>query len=906
MKKNLLLVFLLVAASAIFLVYYTYFKPSQLSTWSFVPSEAICVYESQNFLNTWQTKSEYKIWKNLRSLPGFELLDSHIQYLDSAGGLQRILADNPVLVSFHNTSKQNLGALICVEIKSVGQHAQLGEILHHFSNVTGITEVSRNYLGHDITELSIEEDMFSYIFYKNFFIGSFTPFLVEDAIRTVDERDFLDFSTSHEQLFKLSTIQQDEGNLYVNGTKLAELLQTFLDPLQIQLPALANFTNKSLLDISIQENHILLTGFSLNPSETDTYLSTFDSVQSVERSVTHVVPDNVAALFHYTFEPFEVWHKNLKTLWRNHTPDHLTAIGELENRYDMQTVELYTSMGDEMMLMLLETTGSNAAERVICLRPQDQTNLLGFFHSMSHASTEGDVYRENYEGTFLRHIDIDEVPSRLFGPVFSGFKTTYYTAYAGYVFLASSEEALKGLISNIKDERTWSKSIKTNNFLDIVNAESNLSLIVNLPKATSLIDGQLNEGWREFWRKNLATIKQVEFMAFQFTNVDGRYYTNIAAQHPGPLIERKRGLEFEILNEVTFGDPLASKPFPVRNHNNQTLEMLVQDSLTNIWLVSSTGDTLWNKRIGAAINSEVVQVDYYKNNKLQYLFSTQEAIHMVDRTGTNLPGYPIRIQGTDAVEQMSLIDYDGSKKYRIMVATEDGRYFLRDKNGRLLDGWRPRSLQGIPAIPPFHIRVRSRDYLLFASKNGTIQCLNRRGQTRPGFPIDLQGSLNNPLYIQKGSNAGNTLFTTITQDGTLVQFNLEGRITKKAHVYRASTHSTYKMAIASDKRSFTILRYDNDGASILDMEGQEQFQLTHTLSSDMDVKYYTFGPDNEVIVITDRLQEFTYLYDRQGNMLHVQPLSAGNEVSMLYYESENMYKLYTTYRNKLTTLTLRL
>ena len=332
--------------------------------------------------------------------------------------------------------------------------------------------------------------------------------------------------------------------------------------------------------------------------------------------------------------------------------------------------------------------------------------------------------------------------------------------------------------------------------------------------------------------------------------------------------------------------------------------MIVQDTSYQMNLVSVQGELLWKKQLANKIIGNVYQVDYYKNNKLQYLFSTQDAIHIIDRTGTYVPGYPLQLPSQSKISKLSLIDYDNSKNYRIMVATRKGQYYLHDKSGRRLEGWNPNDLAGIPAMPGEHLRIRNRDHLIFLSERGVINVLNRRGNARRGFPVNLNSSVRNPVFINRGTNDENTTLSVLLDEGVIIDINLRGQTTKREHIYKATTNDQYKLAISSNKRSFVILRFDENSASILDQDGKELFQHVYAPSDEMGVKYYNFGNNNEIIIITDRLQEVTYLYDKNGNLMHHKPLNTGHDISLLYYENENMYRLYTTFENQLHTLSL--
>ncbi|MFR7824817.1 MAG: hypothetical protein ACLU30_17710 [Odoribacter splanchnicus] len=55
-------------------------------------------------------------------------------------------------------------------------------------------------------------------------------------------------------------------------------------------------------------------------------------------------------------------------------------------------------------------------------------------------------------------------------------------------------------------------------------------------------------------------------------------------------------------------------------------ELFVQDDRHTVYLINDVGRVLWKLPLGQQINSEVYQVDLFKNGKLQYLLSTPDKI----------------------------------------------------------------------------------------------------------------------------------------------------------------------------------------------------------------------------------------------------------------------------------------
>ncbi|MFT7163210.1 MAG: hypothetical protein ACI9GZ_004412, partial [Bacteroidia bacterium] len=359
MKKILIAVTILIVFGGGIYAYINHFQGSVLTAWSFVPADAIAVYHSRNPIKQWEDSKEKKIWKNLKTLPALKKIDEYLITLDSLSGkngsIQAFFEKNKMLFSFHTVSKSSVDILFSVEVKGLREHDLLAEIIDWFKDSTEFSQKDRQYLGHIITEFNSNNSSFAYVFYKGIFVGSFTPFLVEDAIRVIEEEEVLSFPEQHPEIFQITRLEQDQGDIYINTRKLDQIIGVFTDPLKTEHIDLSSLSDISFLDLSVTDENILMTGFSLNSPTKVNHLSTFNGVSSSEFEMLEVIPNNTAALFHYSFDDPEKWHTDLKNYWRKTNPSLLTKMGELENKYDISNSDLYDFLGTEIGLMVMES-----------------------------------------------------------------------------------------------------------------------------------------------------------------------------------------------------------------------------------------------------------------------------------------------------------------------------------------------------------------------------------------------------------------------------------------------------------------------------------------------------------------------------------------------------------------------
>ena len=115
--------------------------------------------------------------------------------------------------------------------------------------------------------------------------------------------------------------------------------------------------------------------------------------------------------------------------------------------------------------------------------------------------------------------------------------------------------------------------------------------------------------------------------------------------------------------------------------------ILVQDKSKNLIALNTLGEKVWSKKISGKIIGKISYIDFYKNNKFQALFNTNNKLYLIDRNGEFVDGFPLKLPATTSI-QHSLIDYDKNKKYRIMISGNDNIIYNLDKKGRNVTGWK--------------------------------------------------------------------------------------------------------------------------------------------------------------------------------------------------------------------------
>lgn len=907
MKKLIIILLIIVLGAGGYLVFEYQNKVRNIDVWTLVPENAVLVYESHSTVATFNDIINSSAWKNFKQIPFYQKLKANFELLDSlagkSGNIDKLLINQPFLTSLHITSRNQWDYLFYFKIRDEASYEIYNTIVDQFKNREGLKFSQRKFLDTQIQELKNNNSTFSYILYENHFIGSFTPFLIEDAIRNIDKKGEKSFISENPELKYATKIQHDEGNIYINMSRMQNLFNAFTNA-KIAVPEqVSNFCKSAFFDLSVNETEIMLNGVCYDPEEKNYFTDILlrQSPSSIE--MEYLLPKSTAIFYHYNYSDAMLWQNNLLQYWQKSHPEQLKTRNDLFAKYDLNT-ENFDWMAGEIGFAIMETIDVNNPDKLIYLKAKDINeafNRLTRLAERVNISVNDTLYSEEYGNHIFKQLRVEEFPAMLLGDLHSGFETTFFTALDDYLILGNNIAVLKSLVNDIEAEEVWSKSIRHNTFTEKLMDKSNLSLIIDTEKAWNIYFEKLDESWKTFFSNNNRTVKNFNMMAMQMANLDQRLFANIILQYQSSDVTEDQPQQFIVEQEVFTDAPIITKPFVVRNHIDRSLEVFLQDSAKNIYLISGKGEILWKRTLQEKIVSDVFQVDYYKNGKLQYLFATDKAIHIFDRNGDFVANFPSRLDSI-TISKLSLIDYDNSKRYRFLVADPKGKLFMFNQETELLEGWEPLEAGAPLAYPPGHLRVVGKDCMYALLESGVFRLYNRRGESYPGFPFKLETEITSPIYIETGPSFDKTIFTAIDKNGLITRFNLNGNTINTQQLYKPNKDTRFTLVGDALSNTYIIVRQDFNRLSMLDKNGELAFEKDYITSKELSAQYYYFGVDNEIFAVTDHQQEFTYIYDQDGELINFQPIESNFEIGLIYSDVNKSYRVYNCFQNRFAVL----
>ena len=455
------------------------------------------------------------------------------------------------------------------------------------------------------------------------------------------------------------------------------------------------------MDVRIRPEAALLSGL-IFPSKSDTLMQALSAQGLSRNGVARVLPASVTTcVTHQVSDP----QRYLEDLGVHN--DSLAAAGFLWCRGVFALASAPdTSKGGQREWAVFQTD-----------------DPLAPFDALSRLCPTGGCDTANHRGIRLLRAPVIGLLGQLLGPSFDRFEQPWYAVLGDKAICSDQRDALHEAVDAFLDGRTLAADELNADFIQQYATDAALTVWADAGRSDAWLKPHLRTDAASSLNADL--LRGLGRFLMQVTPAqNGAFPITLCLQH-GAAVKQQVG----VLWTSAIGRPLVRGPFLVRNHVNRTQEVLVQDDANVIHLLSSTGSVLWKRELDGPIMGEVQQVDKFRNGKLQLLFNTEGRIHLIDRNGKDLGGFPVSMPDK-ASAQLSVFDYDGTKEYRVLVPTVNSTLLNYDLNGKPVQGWIPPRTPATCVVPVQHLRVRGKDHLVLVDHSGNVTVLDRKAAPR--------------------------------------------------------------------------------------------------------------------------------------------------------------------------------
>ena len=342
--------------------------------------------------------------------------------------------------------------------------------------------------------------------------------------------------------------------------------------------------------------------------------------------------------------------------------------------------------------------------------------------------------------------------------------------------------------------------------------------------------------------------------------------------------------------EAKLDTTLSSKPYLVINHNTKAKEIFVQDDGYKIYLISNTGKILWTKQLSEKIMSDVTQIDCYKNDKLQIIFNTRSAIHLYDRNGNEIKGFPIKLK-SPATNAISIVDYERNEDYRLFIATENKRIVCYKANGEQVTAFKFDKTENQVFVPIQYFNTPGKDHVCAIDNKGKIYVLNRHGESRVKIKEQLPQGIRN-FYIEIGKDYSKSYIVAADTLGAISKISLTGKKENcTLQEFETSPYFDYR-DITNDKIKEYILLTRNT-LKVFNQDKSLLFQYEFKNKISQAPQYFTFPDGTCRIGVSSPESNELFLFESNGTLLEGFPISGHTLFSIGDLNNESIYNLIT-------------
>ncbi|MFM7629580.1 MAG: hypothetical protein ACKO44_08685 [Algoriphagus sp.] len=881
-KSLLVLLFLALVAWGTYEAYQKYAYNRSINSLELISSDAIFVFETKQADQTWKEVLSHPLWLSLSQFPAFQTFQQHWIALDSLSGeedfVSKTLRNKQVTISYQAEGKDDFSLLYTINFGSESPLEFLESLKPKVPKTSRLQ--SRTYSEQEIIDVigpnnSIQWSITSL---NNVLLISSSSFAIEEAIRF-----YLSDSPNRLSEKIIDPLSQDSGlgRLIISSKGIAKLLKGVSQSQEtMAIQELESFDHYLALTLYLEENQLLFKGpmqwreeVQFLPS-VQAQLSDFESLISTRSlSITQInLKDGYETqkLKNSAFVPIS------------------TVSGEIQSRLIDRGFFDYLS-GEQYLLNLEPLEGGQ--ENLALLVKSSQIDQAWNFLQEYRDTTEFNPVERYLENEILFFPE-ENFPAHLFNGKFAGFQQTYISRIGDILLMSNSAAGMKVLLDDHFQGETWDKKAPGPD-QKLLLPSSGYSKIILLNKLWPTWTQLTNPTWSTFLQKYAAALQSFTTLSFRINQStlgpEASLSLRYNAQSPGDSLQKK---SFDLIpaKEVSFSKLLGYGPKAIKNFNDGSEDLVLQDLSNTLYLINSAGEQVFDQVLDSPIVSEAFQIDFYKNGKLQLLVATANYLYGIDRLGESLPGFPVKLQG-EKITHLNLLDYDQNREYRYFISTEQGNLWLLDKSGKALEGWNPLALGETSIGPPFHLRVSGKgDFMVALGSSGKIHLFNRRGEIQAGSPVVLKEKLRSPLVINK-STTPPTLYA-ISDGGEVSTITFSGETLKTSQFLKTNRDDRFTYLPDQKGTSFLILLQQFNKIQFL--SEHEKSLLTVPISGGKArVGYFNFGPDRKLIAVTDLEKKMGYLYDLSGNLVISSPMPSEGEIQLSHRPELSQYFIRT-------------
>lgn len=866
-----------------------------------IPSGAFCVVATNDVRNSWEQLNQGNlIWAALTETDWASKVSTTASLVDSlltaSAEMDEVIVDNTCYISLHCTGTDGFNYVFSISLPGTAYEDKAIEFVKQSAAGYTFTEQEMTN-GKILTAKSGEK-----IFFASVSQGVLQLSDNEDLLKTGIEQlsaksksltDDVSFMAVHK-----TAGEQVAANIYVNYSRLLVLLKRVSDKsFHDELDAFNTFAGWTETDLTLKPNAALLNGYTHATDSTAAFLNVFRGQQPQPLEADAVLPNNTVCYLDFCVSNFDTYLTNYDSYLAKLglADERRDRLAQLQTNYGYKPEEHIGSwIGNEIVkaevnipgegiqpVAILSTVSTaKAREKLEALRPKRDT---------------GSVQPEfDSSGVIVRSVPVPEMLSATFGDLFGEFRESFYAITSHYVIFAENENTLKAFVTSVEYGRTLKKDRNYLDFASNMATEASVTIFVAVPKIQSLIEERSATGFKADVTHHSDLLKRFDGIVLQY-NIDdgGLHYTNAFLRH-NPQSKKSDASLWELQLDSTF----SGKPWLLTNHNTKGLDIFLQDDANKIYLISSTGTVSWRKQLSQTIMSDIQQIDVLKNGKLQIVFNTRDSLYVLDRTGNTIDNFPIKLPAA-ATNGVRVIDYDGNREYRMLIALDDQKIYNYTTKGTVVSGWKYPTTTSAVYAPILHTAVSTKDYVVIVDREGKTYVVDRQGATRLTLKEQLGGPINN-FFLEPGKDLSRTRIVAADSLGNIYRLSLTDDL-ERLHFSDFSTRPFFDYRDLNGDGNFEYIFLTEDKLAVYNQDKLNAFTFGFESPAICCANLFRFGDNDLRIGVTCPQASELHLINRGGADSEGFPMPGQTQFAIGQLNGENGYTLISGINGKYLT-----
>ncbi|MDD4191437.1 MAG: hypothetical protein PHI28_08900 [Mangrovibacterium sp.] len=815
----------------------------------------------------------------LRSVSGLQAFHDDVDRLSAllAGSerLRAMLTKKPALAAFNPVGKDHIGCLLALSLENRAEKSEMIGFIRDYSKNEAGNLTKRVYDDVEIYRLRKGGEDYHFAESHGIFLFSRHALFVEEAVRQIPADNLLD----QEQFKNLyNTISgSSDFNVFIDHEKIHQFLgkaasPSFRQPLQL----FSRFAHRTELDVTIRETEVLGGGFSFLEPAGHHYLRVFQDQEADRFNLEKMIPSRISGFLCLNLSDFEKYQNGYAEFLKGKQGSYYrreASLKTLDGYFEKPFIPLFGKIAGKEFAMVFAPVTQNepAANRIFIAGVKSQSMarelLLPMLERYAKARNVGmdklqSAYQVRSEQTVTIYgFPVPDFPGLLMGETFSAVESNYFCFYENYLIFSDNSTALKSYLHDLGSSNTLANDVRFRKFNGQMASKSTFYFFLNFSRAFYLKNHYLNGIVSGVLQDHEEAIRKFYGFGWQFSAASGEFLNNLYLKYdPVPKEEPQAVWQTRLDSSIAIPPQLM-----VNHYDKQNKEVIVQDSKDDLYLINHEGVSLWKVKLPGKILSEIYQIDYYRNGKLQYLFNTRDQLHLIDRNGSTVARFPVKLRAP-STNGVAVIDYDNKRDYRYFVAAGDGKIDAYARDGKMLGGWKFEGTDGVVVNPVRYFRSGSKDFLVCADQAKTY-ILDRQGNTRLNTTDHFEHS-GNDVYLAEG--AAPALVTTDTEGRVHLQY-LDGKSDIRDLGRFGKDHYFVAADLNGDKKTDYLVADGNQLAAFTD-QGKKMFQRKFDSVITAIPGVYAVGSGNRKIGVVCGNENRIYLIDHKGELYPGFPL----------------------------------